>query len=200
MAVVWVNSNIENFNAASVGIKIVGNNVHPGSAKGVMVNALALAARYHQEVPAQEVPEQTDGYQGFYHLHSMKGTVERAEMHYIVRNFEKHGFELRKKMLFDIAEKVGLGLPPDCYIEVTITDTYYNMREQVEQHPHVISWHSKRCGIAILNLVSSLFVVARMALTFPSRGCLALICLPAAITFMVNMNLSRWKAWKRPCR
>lgn len=129
----------ENFNAASVGIKIVGNNVHPGSAKGVMVNALALAARFHQEVPAQEVPEQTDGYQGFYHLHSMKGTVERAEMHYIVRDFEKNGFERRKKTLFDIAEKVGLGLPPDCYIEVTITDTYYNMREQVEQHPHVIS-------------------------------------------------------------
>ncbi|PWC12126.1 peptidase T [Brenneria corticis] len=129
----------ENFNAASVTVKIVGNNVHPGSAKGVMVNALNLAARYHQEVPADETPENTDGYQGFYHLHSIKGVVERAEMHYIVRDFDRNGFEQRKKKMLDIAEKVGKGLHPDCYIEVTITDSYYNMREQVEQHPHIIA-------------------------------------------------------------
>ncbi|QTF08210.1 peptidase T [Brenneria izadpanahii] len=129
----------ENFNAASVTVKIVGNNVHPGSAKGVMVNALTLASRYHHEVPADESPENTDGYQGFYHLHSMKGVVERAELHYIVRDFDRDGFEKRKKKMLDIAEKVGKGLHPDCYIEVTITDTYYNMREQVEQHPHIIA-------------------------------------------------------------
>ena len=140
----------ENFNAASATIKIVGNNVHPGSAKGVMVNALALAARYHHEVPAQETPENTEGYQGFYHLHGMKGTVERAELHYILRDFERDGFEKRKKMMLDIAEKVGAGLPADCYIEVTICDTYYNMHEQVEQHPHVITLAQQAmrdCGI-----------------------------------------------------
>ncbi|HFY8064412.1 TPA: peptidase T [Salmonella enterica subsp. enterica serovar Typhimurium] len=70
----------ENFNAASVNIKIVGNNVHPGTAKGVMVNALSLAARIHAEVPADEAPETTEGYEGFYHLASMKGTVDRADM------------------------------------------------------------------------------------------------------------------------
>ncbi|MEQ9902608.1 peptidase T [Pectobacterium aroidearum] len=129
----------ENFNAASVQVKIVGNNVHPGSAKGVMVNALTLASRYHQQVPESQSPEQTDGYQGFYHLHSMKGTVERADLHYIVRDFDRNGFEQRKQTMLDIAEKVGVGLHPDCYIEVTITDTYYNMREQVEQHPHIIA-------------------------------------------------------------
>ncbi|MEQ9866278.1 peptidase T [Pectobacterium aroidearum] len=129
----------ENFNAASVQVKIVGNNVHPGSAKGVMVNALTLASRYHQQVPESQSPEQTDGYQGFYHLHSMKGSVERADLHYIVRDFDRNGFEQRKKTMLDIAEKVGAGLHPDCYIEVTITDTYYNMREQVEQHPHIIA-------------------------------------------------------------
>ncbi|PWC20670.1 peptidase T [Brenneria roseae subsp. roseae] len=129
----------ENFNAASVTVKIVGNNVHPGSAKGVMVNALTLASRFHQEVPAEESPEKTSGYQGFYHLHSVKGVVERAEMHYIVRDFERSGFERRKQKMIDIAEKVGAGLHPDCYIEVTITDSYYNMREQVEQHPHIIA-------------------------------------------------------------
>ncbi|KAA9001711.1 peptidase T [Affinibrenneria salicis] len=129
----------ENFNAASVSVKFVGNNVHPGTAKGVMVNALSLAARYHQQVPAQEVPELTDGYEGFYHLHSAKGTVERAELHYILRDFDRSGFEARKKMMLDIAENTGKGLHPDCYIEVTITDSYYNMREKVEQHPHIIA-------------------------------------------------------------
>ncbi|WP_269975670.1 peptidase T [Dickeya lacustris] len=129
----------ENFNAASAVVKIVGNNVHPGSAKGVMVNALSLASRFHQHIPAQEVPEQTEGYQGFYHLHSAKGTVERAELHYSIRDFEREGFERRKKTLLNIAEKVGKGLHPDCYIEITITDSYYNMRDQVEQYPHVIA-------------------------------------------------------------
>ncbi|KGA34287.1 peptidase T [Pectobacterium brasiliense] len=129
----------ENFNAASVHVKIVGNNVHPGSAKGVMVNALTLASRYHQQVPESQSPEQTDGYQGFYHLHTMKGSVERADLYYIVRDFDRNGFEQRKQTMLDIAEKVGAGLHPDCYIEVTITDTYYNMREQVEQHPHIIA-------------------------------------------------------------
>ncbi|MBA0166336.1 peptidase T [Pectobacterium sp. CFBP8739] len=129
----------ENFNAASVQVKIVGNNVHPGSAKGVMVNALTLASHYHQQVPESQSPEQTDGYHGFYHLHSMKGSVERADLHYIVRDFDRNGFEQRKQTMLDIAEKVGAGLHPDCYIEVTITDTYYNMREQVEQHPHIIA-------------------------------------------------------------
>ncbi len=140
----------ENFNAASVVVKIVGNNVHPGAAKGVMVNALSLATRFHQSIPAEEVPEHTEGYQGFYHLHSAKGTVERAELHYSIRDFEREGFEQRKKTLLNIAEKVGKGLHPDCYIEVTITDSYYNMRDQVEQHPHVIALAQQAmrdCGI-----------------------------------------------------
>jgi tripeptide aminopeptidase len=129
----------ENFNAASVTIKIVGNNVHPGTAKGVMVNALSLATRIHQALPADEAPETTEGYQGFYHLSSIKGSVERAEMHYILRDFEREGFEARKRKMVDIAREVGKGLPRDCYIEVSIEDSYYNMREQVAEHPHVIA-------------------------------------------------------------
>ncbi|AFJ47466.1 peptidase T [Shimwellia blattae] len=128
----------ENFNAASVTIKIVGNNVHPGTAKGVMVNALSLAARIHAEIPAEESPEKTDGYQGFYHLTSMKGSVDRAEMHYIIRDFEREGFEARKRRMMEIAKKVGKGLHPDCYIELVIDDSYYNMREKVMAHPHII--------------------------------------------------------------
>ncbi|MFA3761409.1 peptidase T [Yersinia sp. 2544 StPb PI] len=128
----------ENFNAASVTIKVVGNNVHPGSAKGVMVNALSLATRFHQELPASETPECTDGYEGFYHLQSIKGTVERAEMHYIVRDFNRDGFEARKKNMVDIAKRVGKGLHRDCYIEIVMDDSYYNMREHIIKHPHII--------------------------------------------------------------
>ncbi|MGP3593067.1 peptidase T [Vagococcus sp. WN89Y] len=128
----------ENFNAASVTIKIVGNNVHPGTAKGVMVNALTLASRIHGLVPPEESPEQTEGYEGFYHLTSIKGTVERAEMHYIIRDFDTKAFEARKRKMMEIAKQVGKGLHPDCYIELIIEDSYYNMREKVVEHPHIL--------------------------------------------------------------
>ncbi|KIU35519.1 peptidase T [Atlantibacter hermannii] len=128
----------ENFNAASVTIKIVGNNVHPGTAKGVMVNALSLAARIHAEIPAEESPEMTDGHEGFYHLNAMKGSVDKAEMHYIIRDFDRSQFEARKRKMMEIAKKVGKGLHPDCYIELVIEDSYYNMRDKVAEHPHII--------------------------------------------------------------
>ncbi|WP_313019879.1 peptidase T [Atlantibacter hermannii] len=128
----------ENFNAASVTIKIVGNNVHPGTAKGVMVNALSLAARIHAEIPADESPEMTDGHEGFYHLNAMKGSVDKSEMHYIIRDFDRSQFEARKRKMMEIAKKVGKGLHPDCYIELVIEDSYYNMRDKVAEHPHII--------------------------------------------------------------
>lgn len=128
----------ENFNAASVTIKIVGNNVHPGTAKGVMVNALTLATRIHSLVPADESPENTEGYEGFYHLASMKGAVDRAEMHYIIRDFDRKNFEARKRKIMEIAKQVGKGLHPDCYIDLVIEDSYYNMHEKVVEHPHII--------------------------------------------------------------
>ncbi|EIC85377.1 peptidase T [Serratia sp. M24T3] len=128
----------ENFNAASATIKIVGNSVHPGSAKGVMVNALSLAMRFHLALPDDQTPETTSDYQGFYHLTSVKGTVERAEMHYIVRDFDHAGFSSRKQKMVEVAEWVGKGLHPDCYIEVTLDDHYYNMRDEILKHPHTI--------------------------------------------------------------
>ncbi|CAI0852258.1 Peptidase T [Serratia rubidaea] len=140
----------ENFNAASAVVKIVGNNAHPGSAKGVMVNALTLATRFHQCLPAEETPENTADYQGFYHLSSIKGQVDRAEMHYILRDFERDGFAARKRKLMAAAEHVGKGLPRECRIDVTIEDSYYNMREQVAEHPHVVELAQRAmldCGI-----------------------------------------------------
>ncbi|RWR01887.1 peptidase T [[Pantoea] beijingensis] len=128
----------ENFNAASVTVKIVGNNVHPGSAKGVMVNALELAFRFHSEVPEQEVPEKTAGYEGFYHLHNMKGCVDHAELHYIVRDFERDAFEWRKKNLTAIGKRLAEEIHQDCHIDVLVEDSYFNMREKVAAHPYII--------------------------------------------------------------
>ncbi|SQI38153.1 Peptidase T [Providencia alcalifaciens] len=128
----------ENFNAANVSIKIVGNNTHPGNAKGVMVNALGLATRIHAMLPVEETPENTEGYEGFYHLTSIKGNVEKAEMNYIIRDFDLANFEARKKNIIRIAEKVGEGLHPSCYIELTLDDSYYNMHKEVMKYPHVV--------------------------------------------------------------
>ncbi|VEJ55097.1 Peptidase T [Pragia fontium] len=128
----------ENFNAAQATIKIVGNGGHIGRAKGVMVSALGLAARFQQALPAAESPEYTEGYEGFYHLSAVRGSVDYAEMNYLIRDFERDGFEKRKKMIFDVAKQVGEGLHRDCHIEVTIKDSYYNMRDDVARHPHVV--------------------------------------------------------------
>jgi tripeptide aminopeptidase len=89
-----------------VTIKIVGNNVHPGTAKGVMVNALSLAARIHAEVPADEAPETTEGYEGFYHLPASKAPWI-GPMHYIIRDFDRKALEARKRKMMEIAKKVG---------------------------------------------------------------------------------------------
>lgn len=129
----------ENFNAADVKIELVGNAVHPGSAKGVMVNAVALATRLHAELPQEETPECTTGYQGFYHLHSIKGNAERAEMHYLIRDFDIKQFQLRKQKMVEAAERVGKGLPAKCYIELVIDDSYYNMRDKILSHPHALN-------------------------------------------------------------
>lgn len=140
----------ENFNAAAVTVKISGNNVHPGSARGVMVNALDLAVRFHAELPAMEAPEHTSGYEGFYHLQQIKGSVERAELHYIVRDFDRDAFAARKKTLQDIGRRLGKGLASHCGIEVMIEDSYFNMREKVEVHPHIIELAlqaMRDCGI-----------------------------------------------------
>ncbi|MEM6159667.1 peptidase T [Erwinia sp. P6884] len=128
----------ENFNAASATIKIAGNNVHPGTAKGAMVNALDLAMRFHAAMPAEEVPELTSGHEGFYHLHGIKGGVDKAELHYIIRDFGREGFEARKATIRRTAAALSAHLQAGCGIEVQIEDSYYNMREKIEAHPHII--------------------------------------------------------------
>ncbi|MFQ2290927.1 peptidase T [Aeromonas enteropelogenes] len=127
----------ENFNAASATIRVVGNNVHPGTAKGSMINSQTLAARFHAAMPAEQTPECTEGYEGFFHLAQMNGTVEECTLHYIIRDFDDEGFASRKA---EMERRVAAMQAeyPKARIELTLTDSYRNMRSQIEPHMHIV--------------------------------------------------------------
>lgn len=128
----------ENFNAAGVKIAIQGRNVHPGYAKDKMINALQVAADINSLLPAWERPEHTEGYEGFYHLVGWSGSVENAEISYIIRDHNREKFEAKKQFMQHVVDlltrKYGEGV-----ITLTMKDQYYNMREMVEPHPEVIN-------------------------------------------------------------
>ena len=140
----------ENFNAASAKISIKGVSVHPGYAKGKMVNAARLAGELTSMLPADETPETTEGYQGFYHLTSMQANVENAKLSYIIRDHDRERFEERKRIIQKCAEQMN-----DTYGEGTVTceisDQYYNMKEKIDPQMHVIDLvlHAMQdCGVA----------------------------------------------------
>ncbi len=140
----------ENFNAASAKIYIKGISVHPGYAKGKMINANALAAEFAKMLPQDETPETTEGYQGFYHLLGIQSNVENATMSYIIRDHDRERFEDRKHLIEATAaamnEKYGEGT-----VEVTLKDQYYNMKEKIDPQMHVIDLvlHAMQdCGVA----------------------------------------------------
>ena len=127
----------ENFNAASAKIHIQGRNVHPGYAKGKMKNAILIGQELNGMLPALARPECTEGYEGFFHLISFKGTVEEADFAYIIRDHDRAMFEARKAMMQKVADAINAK-----YGEGTATlvlkDQYYNMRQEVEPHYHII--------------------------------------------------------------
>lgn len=127
----------ENFNAAGATVRFIGNNVHPGTAKGSMINSQTLAARFHAAMPTEQTPEATDGYQGFFHLAQMNGTVEETSLHYIIRDFDDEGFAARKAQLKERVASLQLEAPR-ARIELTLTDSYHNMRSQIEPHMHIV--------------------------------------------------------------
>ncbi|MBQ6200645.1 MAG: peptidase T [Prevotella sp.] len=140
----------ENFNAASAKIYIKGVSVHPGYAKGKMVNACRLAAEFVAMLPAEETPEQTEGYQGFYHLTGMQANVENAKLSYIIRDHDRERFEDRKRTIQKCAEQMN-----ETYGEGTVScevaDQYYNMKEKIDPEMHVIDLvlHAMQdCGVA----------------------------------------------------
>ena len=139
----------ENFNAASAKVRMRGVSVHPGYAKGKMVNANRLAVEFASLLPAEETPECTEGYQGFFHLIGMQANIENAQLSYIIRDHDREKFEARKNTIKQCAkainDKYGEGT---CEIEVN--DQYYNMKEKIGPNMHVIDLvlqAMKQCGV-----------------------------------------------------
>lgn len=122
----------ETFSAAALEVNFMGRNVHPGTAKNQMINALQLAIDFHNQLPENERPENTEGYEGFFHLHGMEGTVEKAHSSYIIRDFEDDSFENRKKLVQEIADKMNAELGKESVI-VNLHDQYYNMKKIIEK-------------------------------------------------------------------
>ncbi len=140
----------ENFNAASAKVHIKGVSVHPGYAKGKMVNANALAAKFAEMLPETERPETTEGYQGFYHLLGIESNVERAKLSYIIRDHDRDRFEDRKRFVLRCAEQMNEAFGEGT-VTVELKDQYYNMKEKIDPQMHVIDvvLHAMQdCGVA----------------------------------------------------
>ncbi len=121
----------ESFNAAGAKITIRGNNIHPGTAKGKMINSAKIAMEFNQKLPAEEAPELTEGYEGFYHLSSINGDVEETTLSYIIRDFDRVQFEARKKKIEEIVQDLREKYGHD-NILLEMKDQYYNMKEKIE--------------------------------------------------------------------
>jgi tripeptide aminopeptidase len=127
----------ENFNAAGAIVNIKGKIVHPGYAKGKMINSMYIAQEFIDSLPRMETPENTEGYQGFFHLHNMNGAVEETELHYIIRDHDAGHFTARKEamkqLVADMNTQYGYEIAT-----ITITDQYFNMREKIEPVMHIV--------------------------------------------------------------
>ena len=127
----------ENFNAASAKITINGKIVHPGYAKGKMINSMRIAGDFILRLPSKEVPESTEGYEGFFHLHQFKGNVEQSILQYIIRDHDTDLFNNRKQFMIDLVAKMNSELGNNA-IELDIKDQYYNMKEKVIPVMHIV--------------------------------------------------------------
>ena len=139
----------ENFNAASAELLVRGVSIHPGSAKGKMKNAIAIAMEFNALLPPMDVPEHTEGYEGFHHVCGITGDIEHTEVSYIIRDHDRKRFEERKAYFYRAAEQINRTYGAET-AELTIRDSYYNMREIIEQHKYTVDRAveaMKACGI-----------------------------------------------------
>ena len=127
----------ENFNAAGAVVSIKGKIVHPGYAKGKMVNSMYIATDYINSLPRLETPEHTQDRQGFFHLYSVTGEVDSTQLQYIIRDHDKEHFEARKEMMLKLADELNSQLGESC-VSVEIKDQYFNMREKIEPVMHIV--------------------------------------------------------------
>ncbi|MDE7402599.1 MAG: peptidase T [Muribaculaceae bacterium] len=136
----------ENFNAASAKVTIKGRNVHPGYAKHKMINSIRVANSFITMLPRWETPEHTEGYEGFYHLVGIEGSVEQTVLSYIIRDHDRDRFERRKREIEHLCRKTNMEYPGCCTVE--IKDQYYNMREKIEPLMHIIETAEKAMRMA----------------------------------------------------
>lgn len=129
----------ENFNAASMQVVVKGLNIHPGSAKNKMKNAILIGMDFHGLLPQMAAPQHTEGYEGFYHLNDINGSVESAELFYIIRDHDRDAFEAKKAYALKAAALINEKYGADT-LEVEISDSYYNMREMVEPVMHIVDY------------------------------------------------------------
>lgn len=127
----------ENFNAAAAVIHIKGKIVHPGYAKGKMINSMYMATDFINSLPRLETPEHTESYQGFFHLHQIEGKVDETKLHYIIRDHDQQKFEARKQMMLQLAKDLNSGYD-DNVITVEVKGQYFNMKEKVEPVMHIV--------------------------------------------------------------
>lgn len=136
----------ENFNAAVARVTFTGRNVHPGYAKHKMINSIRIANQFAIMLPRWETPEHTEGYEGFYHLISIEGTVEKTTLTYIIRDHDRDRFERRKKEFEHLTRKINHEFPGVASLD--IKDQYYNMREKIEPVKHIIDIAIKAMELA----------------------------------------------------
>lgn len=127
----------ETFNAASAKVEIQGKNVHPGTAKNIMVNALELAIKFHTSLPSLQIPSKTEKYEGFFHLEALNGNVDSAKLTYIIRDHDRVKFEHRKELMQDIARQLNEELGEE-RIKLTLKDSYYNMSEVIKNDMSIV--------------------------------------------------------------
>jgi tripeptide aminopeptidase len=127
----------ENFNAAEAKVTVHGKIVHPGYAKNKMVNSMLIANDFIKSLPSREIPQETEGYEGFFHLSSIEGSVEKTTLDYIIRDHDMALFEKRKKQMLEAGQKINDQLGNEA-IKIEIKDQYYNMREKVEPVMHIV--------------------------------------------------------------
>ncbi len=127
----------ENFNAASAKIKIKGQSVHPGAAKNKMINALLVAHKLIAMLPPTQRPEHTEKYEGFFHLLSLNGNVDNADLHFLIRDHSREKFETKKKLLKDLVDLINLEYEKEI-VFLDLEDQYFNMREKIEPVMHVV--------------------------------------------------------------
>ncbi|MCG8542408.1 MAG: peptidase T [Clostridia bacterium] len=127
----------ENFNAAYAKIKINGRNVHPGTAKNKMINSILIAMEFNAMLPLNEAPQYTEGYEGFYHLHDIKGDVEETTLEYIIRDHDREKFEKKKERIKGIVKYMNDNIKQGT-LELEIEDQYYNMKEKIEPFMYIV--------------------------------------------------------------